>query len=291
MVSSRLERRLIAGLAGFVTQIERQRVMVLADASRVSILRRSMTLGIYDLLLAVVVSAQATVVAYLYAPRWKAFAFMIPLPFTFATLALGQRVDATAVLGMALVALFAHAVRILYRRWQVPIVTAIALSAVGYSIIGWALAGVIPRDDRTFFVAMVVVVVVAAALLWLQPHRDEPGHRTSLPIWAKLPIILGVILFLVIVKQELRGFMAMFPMVSIVATYEARHSLWTLCRQVPIMMLGMAGLMTISRWLEPKVGLAPSLAVGWLAFLAVALPLSRSLWNNDGEGAVRSTDP
>lgn len=239
-----------------------------------------LSLGPYDLLLIAVVSAQATVVAYLYRPRWKAFVFILPLPFTLATLALGQRVDATAALGMCLVALFAHAVRLLYTRLRAPIVPAIAVSALGYCLAGWALAGTVPGDDRTFYAVMVCAVAGAIGLLWLPPHREEPGHRTSLPIWVKLPIIIAVVVFLILVKHQLRGFMTMFPMVSIMATYEARHSLWTLCRQIPIQMFGMAAMLTVSRLFEPQVGLAPSLAAGWIAFLAIVLPCSRSLWNS-----------
>jgi hypothetical protein len=76
--------------------------------------------------------------------------------------------------------------------------------------------------------------------------------------------------------------MAMFPMVSIPAAYEARHSLWTLCRQVPIQTLGMAPMMAIARVLEPRLGPLAALAVGWIAFLVIVLPFSQSRSNNGG---------
>lgn len=41
----------------------------------------------------------------------------------------------------------------------------------------------------------------------------------------------------------LQGFMSAFPMLGVVAAYEARHSLWTLGRQVPIMMLALTPLL------------------------------------------------
>ena len=54
----------------------------------------------------------------------------------------------------------------------------------------------------------------------------QTGARASLPlpIPVKLAIIVGVIGVLVILKQLLKGFMAVFPMVGVVGSYEARQS-------------------------------------------------------------------
>jgi uncharacterized membrane protein YhdT len=235
-------------------------------------------LGPYDLLLVVVVSAQATLLAYLYQPKWKAFLLTLPIPFTCATLALGNRIDATNVLGMAVLLFFIHSVRILYSSLRVPIVLAIAAGAAGYCAIGWTVARVTPATGSAFWLACISILTLAAVVLMQHPHRDEPGHRTSLPVWIKLPIIVGVILFLVLVKQYLRGFMTMFPMVGVIAAYEARHSLWTMSRQIPVIMLTMVPLMIVSRLTCAKVGLPLSLALGWVAYLGVLIPLTRSMW-------------
>jgi hypothetical protein len=241
-------------------------------------------IGSYDILLVVVVSAQSALLAYLYHPKWKAFILTLPIPFTCAALALGHPIDATNVLGMAVLLAFTHGVRILYLRLRVPIVLAIAVAATGYCIIGWTMAPVVPSSGRAFWISCAAMLALAAIVLLQHPHRDEPGHRTSLPIWVKLPIIVAVVLFLVLVKNHLRGFMTMFPMVSVIAAYESRHSLWTMCRQIPILMFAMIPLMATSRLTCEKAGLPLSLALGWAAFLCVLLPVTRVMWAKAGRG-------
>ena len=239
----------------------------------------------YDLALVVLVSVQVTAVAYLYQPKWKALAFSFPIPFTFGTLALGQPVDATNVLGLMLVLAFLHAVRILYQRFEVPIVIAIAVSAFAYGVIGLALAKIVPGSDLAFYLACSCAIAVATMLVRLPRHADEPGHRTSLPIWVKLPIILAVVIVLIVIKHQLRGFMASFPLVGVLAAYEARHSLRTLCRQLTIMFFCMIPLMIVSRLLEPRIGLSASLAAGWIPCMTILAVYSRSLWKGKNDEA------
>ncbi len=232
--------------------------------------------GPFDLLLVIVVSLQATVLAYVPQPRWKAFIFSLPIPFTFSTLALGRPVGASNVVGLSVLFLYAQGVRLLHRRLHVPIVAAIALSALGYCAVGAALAPVIPGTDLAFWLAVGLTVALGLVLTLALPPRDEPAYRSPLAVWIKLPIIAGIILFLVIAKNALQGFMTVFPMVGVIAAYEGRHSLWTLGRQVPLMMMALPALMAVSRLAQPHVGLAPSLALGWVAFFALFLPLTRA---------------
>ena len=104
----------------------------------------TIVIGPWDLLLIAAVSVQATVLAYLYHPRWKALVLTLPIPFTMASLALGRPIDATNILGLGLLLLFTHGVRVLHQRLRLPIVAAIVLSALAYCVAGWALAGVPP---------------------------------------------------------------------------------------------------------------------------------------------------
>lgn len=243
-----------------------------------------------DLTLIGAVSAQATVLAYLHHPFWKGFVYILPLPFTFAALALGQPVDATNLAGLALLAVYMHGVRWLYKTRRVPIVVAILASATAYAVLAWGLARVIPRTDRAFAAAVGITFALAAVGMRLHPHRDEPGHRTALPVWLKLPIIVGVIAVLVLLKQELRGFMTTFPMVGLLAAYEARHSLWTLCRKIPVLILATGAMMIVCRLTQDRLGLGEALAWGWLAYLAVMIPLMRQMWQGQtGEGAPPRT--
>lgn len=232
----------------------------------------------YDILLVIVVSLQATTMAYLHHPMWKAFVYTLPLPFTFATLALGQPIDATNVLGMVLMLVFMNGVRVMHRRFQVPIFLAIAVGATLYCLVGWVTSEHVPRTDRAFWLAGVGTLLLARVLLRLQPYREEPGHRSPLPVWVKLPMISVVIIFLVLLKNQLHGFMTMFPMVGVIAAYEARHSLYTICRQIPILMFAMMALMMVCRLTQDELGLKLALAIGFLAYLSILLPITRHQW-------------
>jgi hypothetical protein len=63
-------------------------------------------------------------------------------------------------------------------------------------------------------------------------------------------------------------------MVGVIAAYEARHSLWTMGRQIPVLMLCMVPLIAVAHWAYPGLGLGLALLLGWLAFLLVFAPLA-----------------
>ncbi len=237
--------------------------------------------GPWDVVLVVAVSLQATALAYIPSPRWKAFAFCLPFPFTFASLALGHRIDTTNVLGLPLLIAYTQGVRLLHRRLGLPIVVAIAISALGYSLVGCLLAPVVPLGDAAFWLALAGALALGIGLYRWLPDHAEPGHRTSLPVYIKLPIVATVVIALVVAKGALHGFMTLFPMVGVVAAYESRHSLWTWGRQMPTWMIAMVPMMAILRLAEPLMGIAPALLLGWLGFLATLLPLTWRQWTRD----------
>ena len=107
----------------------------------------SMTIGVWDLVLVVVVSIQATILAYLHHPLWKGFMLLLPMPFTVAFLALGRPVDATNILGLVTLLIYTHGVRLLHDQMGVPIVPAIVLAAGGYCVIGGTVAQLVPSTD------------------------------------------------------------------------------------------------------------------------------------------------
>ncbi|MBI2302057.1 MAG: hypothetical protein HYU66_24400 [Armatimonadetes bacterium] len=231
-----------------------------------------MPFGSWDLALLLVVSAQATAVAWVRRPRLKALVITFPFPFSLAFLALGHRIDATNVLGMLLLLFFFHAVRWLHLALRVPIVAAIAASALGYCLIGTLVAEVTPPTEAAFWVAWATIMPFGVAGLLLHPHRDEPCYRSPLPLYVKVPVILAVVAVLIVIKQSLRGFMTMFPMVSVVAVYEARHSLWTMSRQVPVIILCLGPMMLAIHLAQSRLADVPALLVGWAVF-AVVLPV------------------
>jgi hypothetical protein len=194
-------------------------------------------LNIWDVVLLVAVSLMSTVLAYVRSPRVKALVFGLPIPFTLAALSLNQEVDATYAMGLLMLLVYVHGVRVLHRMCRWPIALAIVVSALGIGLFSAGLARVLPASDYVFWLSLLSAVLLAVTLFVLVPRRFEPSHRTSMPLWAKLPVILGVVFVLIALKQILRGFMPLFPMVGLIAAYEARHSLWTLCGQVPIFIL------------------------------------------------------
>ena len=87
------------------------------------------------------------------------------------------------------------------------------------------------------------------------------------------------------IKNGLQGFAAFFPLLSVIAGYEMRASLWTLARPVPVLMMTMTPMLIVTHLLQPTYGLGIGLAAGWIAFgLAMAV-----VWRNEqGETDVRS---
>jgi hypothetical protein len=235
-------------------------------------------IGPHDIALVAAVSLQATALSQAPEARWKAAILSLPVPFTMAALAVGRPVGATNVLALVLLFLFAQTVRVLHQQWRTPIVLSIALAAAGYILLGAALARLIPDTDLAFWTACAGVILLGAALLRTLPHRNEPAYRSPVTLLIKLPVIVAVILVLVTLKSVLQGFMTLFPMMGVVAAYEARHSLWTVGRQMPVVMITLAPMMAVCRISQGRVGLGPGLLLGWLAFLVVFLPLMRFDW-------------
>lgn len=239
----------------------------------------SITIGVWDVVLVVVVSIQATILAYLHHPLWKGFMLLLPIPFTVAFLALGRSVDATNILGLVTLLIYTHGVRLLHDRMGVPIVLAIVLAAGGYCVIGGTVAQLVPPTDSAFAVSVAGSMALGAMLHLLLPDKQEPGHRSPLPIPVKLAIIIGVIGVLVILKQLLKGFMAVFPMVGVVGSYEARHSLWTMCRQIPLVMLMWVPMMVTLRVTQHRWGVGVSLVFAWIVLLFFLIPyMAHLLW-------------
>jgi len=247
--------------------------LALVDIVRYTVLaygkEESVELSGADLALAVVVTGQATVLAYLHSPRLKALVYALPLPFTAATLTLGNAPDATHICGLAALLLYIWLARFLYVHLHLPVVGAVALSALAYLVAGWLVGRSVPPGDMAFAATAAPLLCFAVLLLICLPPREEPGYRTSLPPWVKLPLTTGIVLLLLATKQVLRGFVATFPYVGVFAVYEARHSLWTLARQMPVFIVAAVPMMTLIRLTTPRLGLPGALTAGWVAFLFV----------------------
>jgi hypothetical protein len=238
------------------------------------------SLSLWDLVLFGVVTALGTVMAYVPSPRWKAFLLSLPFPFTVANLSLGAPVGPSHALGLMVLLLFTNLVRWLHYRLKLSILVAIAVSAAVYVGLGASLNRVVPTTPTAFWVVFGLSLATGLLLLRLLPDREEPPHRSPLPVGIKLLAIAGVVGLIVVLKRLLGGFMTVFPMVGTIAAYEARYSLWTVGRQVPVIMVTL-GPMIAAMWLIQRhagASIPLSLLVGWGVLLSVLVPLSVKRW-------------
>jgi hypothetical protein len=224
--------------------------------------------NVWDWALILTVSVMGTAVAYLRNPEHKAFVLMLPIPFTFAFLTVGRPLDATNVWALLLIFGYTVAAWALAARLKLPILLAIGIAVAGYCLIGAGVASLELTSDGHFWMATVVTLGVGVALIQWLPYREEPHHRTPLPVWIKFPAIVLVVLGLLQIKNILGGFTTAFPMVGVVATYEARYSLWTNVRRMPWVLVLVVPMMVCIRLLEPRWGTGKALAVSWVVYLA-----------------------
>ena len=223
--------------------------------------------GWADWALLLTVATMGTVVAYLRNPEHKAFMLMLPVPFTFALLAVNKDLDATNILAM--LATFGYTVGVwaLRVRCRVPIVLEIAIAVAGYASIGVGMTKLHPTGNVIFWIATIVTWLASVALIRWLPYKEEPHHRTPLPVWIKFPVIALAIVGLIQIKRQLGGFTTGFPMVGIVVAYESRHSLWTNVRRMP-WILAIVVPMEVTIWLlQPRVGMPVALALSWPVYL------------------------
>lgn len=111
--------------------------------------------------------------------------------------------------------------------------------------------------------------------LSLRP-REERGHRSTIPLYLKVPLTLVIVFGIILIKKNLQGFMTFFPMVGVFAAYETRRSLWTTCRQMPVLMMLFSTMMIILRVAQNRLGLGLSLLMGWALLLSILIPLFMS---------------
>jgi len=232
--------------------------------------------GMWDLILLVLVSVEATIVAYLYLPKWKAFVLCLPLPFTVASLSLGKQIGVFNVLGLMNLFIYTFLVYLLHKRCKLHIFATILICVAVYCTVGTSVARIVPGDDLWFWISCIGVIIWAAVFYVNLPHIEEQGHRSKLPVWIKLPLVTLLVFGLVVMKNSLQGFMTVFPMVGVFTSYEARHSLYTSARQITLMMMAMVPLMIAAHVTYPVFGLSWSLLAGWSAFLAAFIPMT--LW-------------
>jgi hypothetical protein len=92
----------------------------------------------------------------------------------------------------------------------------------------------------------------------------------------------------VAIKNILGGFMVAFPIMTMIAAYEARYSMWAICRQVPVTMMTVIPMLATIRLTQKQLGLGSSLLLGWLVLLAILIPLTLLMWSREGKRLLRT---
>ena len=236
-----------------------------------------MTFDVWDLVLLIVVSGLTLGVAYVPDPRHKAFIMSLPLPSTAATLAVGS-IGASNVAGFTLLLLFSWQVWFTCTKLKWNIILSIALAAALFCVLGKILFPLIPGDAAGFWGVMAWNMLAGVFLFLAVPWKKEPGFKSPMPFRFKVPIVAAVVLMLILLKKYMGGFIVAFPMVGVVGTYESRHALWGIARQVPLMMISLGVLNSIAYLALPFTGIYWALALGWIGYCAVFFPLHRVLW-------------
>lgn len=245
----------------------------------------SITFGFWEAALLFLVSAQGLLIAYLHHPRWKVLLYTIPIPFVFGSLVVAKPIDVTHAMGALSIIPFAHAVRLLYYNARLPIIAAIIVPALSYCAIAAMLVKTVPNNSTVFWAVSAVVFFMALVFYFGIAPSQESGHRSPLPIWIKLPIVCGVVFFLILAKQTLSGFMAFFPMVGVITVYEARRSLWAVCRQSSIITLAIVPTIATVRLLQDRLGLTLAMLIGCVVFMISATPLLHRMWFRRAPGS------
>jgi hypothetical protein len=233
-----------------------------------------LNLTTWDGLLIVVVTTQSLALAYSEAPRLKRLFMTLPFPFTIVVLSVGRPIDGSNFVSMIVLFLYTQICRILHTRLGLPIVPTIGIAVSFYAVTGWLMADIFPTGDRAFWVACAAIIPIGYGLNRLLQSVDETPYRTTMPLSAKLPILLTIATTLVLIKNGLQGFAGFFPLVSVIAAYETRTTPWTLARPVPVLMMTMTPMFIVTRIVQTEYGLGVGLMAGWVAFL-VALVVIR----------------
>lgn len=220
----------------------------------------------WDAVLIVVVTVQSLALAYAESPRTKRLFMTLPFPFTVVILSVGRPIDGSNFASMIVLLAYTQICRVLHTRLNVPIVPTIAIAVVFYAATGWLLGGIFPKGDLAFWVSCGLIVAIGFALNRLLANVHETPYRTTLSLSAKLPAMLAVSTLLVLIKNGLQGFAGFFPLVSVIAAYETRTSMWTLARPVPILMMTITPMLIVARLVQPHYGLGAGMALGWVAF-------------------------
>lgn len=246
-------------------------------------------LSFYDWLLVICVALFGTLSSFVRDPQIKAVYATVPLPFGLAWLAVGLPVAATNGMGAFLVLLYVHIVRICHDRFRVPIVAAIGFGITVYAGLGAFLVPRLPKQEWFFVFLCVLVMITGSILLRTHTYAQGVQHRTPLHPLPKFLAVFGVVFALALLKRTLQGFTPFFPMMNSVVSYEARHSLWTQCRQIPVFMVAAGPMLLVMRYTElAGLNRFVVLSLGVVLYMLIFLPVNQWVRTQIGKPVLES---
>lgn len=180
-----------------------------------------------DLVYAVVIGCVIAYMAYIRNPKTKALVYSLPLPITVVLLASNLAVNASNIIGLALVIGFLWLTYYLHtiRRWH--ILAADICSVIMYVVIGYLAVKFISLG---FFVTVGIYVI--CWLIYVLKYHHQPEQTTKSKSDALPPLAKGIgsaaIAFVILrLKEVLSGIVVTFPFSGVFAVIESQKSLKT----------------------------------------------------------------
>lgn len=221
--------------------------------------------------------------AYIRDARLKALLYALPLPLTASTIVSGIPYEATHVTGQLIIWCMIWLCWYLHASRRIGIMAVIGVTLLIYMATVLALSSIIPRwgeewEAWIFYGIVIFQFCLAALLLRILPEKNDPGHRSSLPVYLKCAIIFVIVCCVVAARDYLRGFMVSFPYITTFGLYESRHSLYTFAWRNSYFMLAIMPAMAVFRRLFPDVaGIGWALVGLWCVYLPLYFIINRKL--------------
>jgi len=237
-----------------------------------------LALDFWDWLLVLLVAAFGTISSFVRDPQIKAVFATVPVPFGLAWLAVGLPVGVYNAAGMFLVLVYVHTVRIFHEK-GIPILVSIGLGISTYIVGGLFLIQYLLDEPWVFHILTAMAAGTGILLLKIQRHHIGTPYRTPLHPIPKFLAMFGVVYGLALIKQWLLGFTPFFPMMNSITSYEARHSLWVQCRQIPVFLVAAWPMLEVMYSAERHWhwGRAWVLTSGVVLYMVVFLPINHWL--------------
>ena len=193
--------------------------------------------------------------------------------------------DATNAIGFLAIWAFVWIAWFLYTKKVWPILLAELAALLFYLMVSYVVPFYVDHDGLiesiSFWSAWGVMIPVSLAMIVFLPAKLESDYKSPLPVLLKTLLIFMMVLFVVLAKSHMRGFITSFPYVTIFAVYESRHSLYTVARRMPSFIIPFLPVLLFCRYLPEHVGFAGALVASWVCFIPMFILMDRFYTRRD----------